>query len=236
MSPDKLKFLHVALKSSQITFEPTSYFKTCVYLKLASKNMKKSLFTMIFILLTIVSFGQKKVKRTPVKIIPQMTIYDINGKTTTLKALSNNKVTFIDFWFVPCSPCFEEMGMLHNLYKKYKSDPNVSFLTITFTDSSAVRPLIENRNTKDNKTYDYFKSLSKLDTFKLPVYFASGKTSKGFFIEAQQDLSNKFGFSGYPTIFIFDEKGKVIYNKTGFTKEGEKQQQKNIEALINAKI
>ena len=214
--------------------------------------MKTLLFT-TFTFLTITSVGQTVLKK-PVKVIPQLSIYNINGDTTNLKAISNDKVTFIDFWFIPCGPCFAEMNMLHKLYAKYKDNPNVAFLTITFTDSAFVRPLIENRNTSTNDTYDYFKTLALLDTFKLPVYFLKGAASKmtsfkkakvGFSGHGEpktkktdytQYPDNIFGFSGYPTIFIFDKKGNVIYNKTSFTKEGEKQQQKNIEALINAKL
>ncbi|MDE3213464.1 MAG: redoxin domain-containing protein [Bacteroidota bacterium] len=218
----------------------------------ASNIMKPLLFT-TFTFLTISSFGQK-VLRKPVKVIPQISIYNINGDTTNLKKVSDNKVTFIDFWFIPCGPCFVEMNMLHKLYAKYKDNPNVAFLTITLTDSAFVRPLIENRNTTTNDTYDYFKTLALLDTFKLPVYFlkdvASTMTSfkkekigfsghgesKTKQINYSQYPDNIFGFSGYPTIFIFDKEGNRIYSKTGFTKNGEKKQQKNIEVLINAKL
>src|SRR6187401_1495064 len=117
--------------------------------------MRTLLFT-IFSLLTMASLGQKIPKKL-VKVIPQLSVYDINGETTDLKIISNNKVTFIDFWFIPCGPCFVEMNMLHRLYDKYKDDANVAFLTITFTDSAFARPLIENRNTDANETYDYFK-------------------------------------------------------------------------------
>jgi len=213
----------------------------------------KPLLFITFAFLTTASFGQKVLNR-PVKAIPQLTIYDINGDTTNLKTISNNKVTFIDFWFIPCGPCFVEMNMLHKLYAKYKDNPNIAFLTITLTDSAFVRPLIENRNTSTNDAYDYFKTLSLLDTFKLPVYFLKDATSKmasfkktktGFSGHSDpkakdsdytQYPDNIFGFSGYPTIFIFDKKGNVIYYKTSFTKDGEKQQQKNIEVLINAKL
>ena len=144
--------------------------------------------------------------------------------------------------------------MLHKLYAKYKDNPNVAFLTITLTDSAFVRPLIENRNTDSNETYDYFKKLAGLDTFKLPVFFLKGidtkmrsfkKSKIGFSghnepktrdTDYTQYPDNIFGFSGYPTIFIFDKKGNMIYNKTGFRKEGERQQQQNIESLIYSKL
>ena len=213
----------------------------------------KTLLIISFSLLTFTVYGQK-LKRKTIKEIPQLSIYDIKGNTTNLKTISSGKVTFIDFWFIPCGPCFEEMNMLHKLYAKYKDNPNVSFLTITITDSSFVRPLIENKNTSTNDTYEYFKTLAELDTFRLPVYFIKGiarkmisfKKEKASFsghsdaITKDTDYSfypdNIFGFSGYPTIFIFDKKGDLIYNKTSFTKEGEKKQQKAIETIINAKF
>ena len=206
-----------------------------------------------FTILAISSFGQKVVRK-PVKVIPQFSVYNIHGDTTNLKAISSNKVTFIDFWFIPCGPCFVEMNMLHKLYAKYKDNPNVAFLTITITDSAFVRPLTENRNTDSNETYDYFKRLAELNSFELPVYFFKGHDSKMISFKktkvgyrGHSEPGNKatddtvypdhiFGFSGYPTIFIFDKKGNVIYNKTGFRKDGEKQQQKNIEALINKEL
>ncbi len=98
----------------------------------------KTLLFITFTLLTITTFGQKTARR-PVKVIPQLFIYGINGDTTNLKSISKEKVTFIDFWFIPCGPCFAEMNMLHKLYAKYKDNPNVSFLTITLTDSAFVR-------------------------------------------------------------------------------------------------
>jgi len=213
----------------------------------------RTLLFIAFSLLTMGSLGQKILKK-PVKVIPQLSVYDINGDTTNLKIISNNKVTFIDFWFIPCGPCFVEMNMLHRLYGKYKDDPNVAFLTITLTDSAFARPLIENRNTGSNETYDYFKKLAGLDKFTLPVFFLNGidtkmrsfkKSKTGFSgqheprtqeIDYTKFPDNKFGFSGYPTILIFDRKGNLIYNKTGFTKEGERQQQQKIEALINSNL
>jgi thiol-disulfide isomerase/thioredoxin len=198
-------------------------------------------------------FGQK-ITRNSIKKIPELSIHDIKGDTLNLRHSSANKVTFINFWFIPCGPCFAEMNMLHKLYAKYKDNPKVLFLTISVTDSSSVRPLIENRNTPTNETYEYFRTLAKLDTFRLPVYFVKGVGSKvTSFKKAKIGFSgdigsrkkdedymlhpaNVFGFSSYPTTFIFDKNGNVIYKKTGFTKEEEKHQKKAIETIISANL
>jgi hypothetical protein len=140
------------------------------------------------------------------------------------------------------------MNMLHKLYYKFKDNPNFRFLTITLTDSAFVRPLIENRNTDSNETYDYFKSLASIDTFKLPVYFIKNviekqksfrKDKSAYYGRAEprsRDTKfypdNLFGFSGYPTIFIFDKSGNTIYSNTGFIKKNEDLQKKSIEDII----
>ena len=213
----------------------------------------KSLLTLVYTLLVLILVGQKT-SRTSVKIIPQLSIYDIKGDTTSLEAISVGKVTFIDFWFIPCGPCFEEMNMLHKLYSKYLGNPNVSFLTITITDSSFVRPLIENRNTSSNETYNYFKKLSQLDTFKLPVYFIKGVNYKVISLRNENDKfngqldpsiikadmtvypNNVFGFEGYPTIFMFDKNGNTLYSNTGFMKKGEGRQMKRIQDIIEKNL
>lgn len=208
----------------------------------------RTLLLINFTILTIACFGQK-VPLKPARAIPQIYVYNIHGDTTNLKAVSNNKVTFIDFWFIPCGPCFVEMNMLHKIYARYKYNPNVAFLTVTLTDSAFVRPLIENRNTNSNETYNYFKKLADLDTFKLPVYFIKDVSSVqkslkkdkiGYTGRGERPLKERsnypnmiFGFTAYPTIMIFNKYGQLMYNKTGFTKASEKSQQKAIEEVID---
>ncbi|MBY0481094.1 MAG: TlpA family protein disulfide reductase [Chitinophagaceae bacterium] len=181
------------------------------------------------------TLGQKN-EAEPVKKIPDFSLYHLKNGTTNLLSLAKGKITFIDFWFVPCGPCFVEMNMLHELYAKYKNNPAIAFLTITFTDSSIVRPLIENRNELENDTYSYFKKMSNLDTFKLPVYFAFSKRKAESYNESRDYLNGTFNFYMYPTILIFDKNGLLIYHKTGFWKSDRKRQQLEIENLIKRKM
>ncbi len=208
----------------------------------------RTILTIIIFLFFVSSFGQKKLIE-PIKQIPSVSLYNLSGDTCNLLTLSKDKITFIDFWFIPCGPCFSEMNLLHKLYSKYKDNPNICFITITLTDSSFVRPLIENKNIDSNETYSYFKTLSKLDTFKLPVYFMKNVVSKqksfvkskiGFHGKGDWTLkdnslfpNNIFKFSGYPTILIFNKNGQRIYNKTGFTDSEENIQYSTIENIID---
>jgi len=185
-----------------------------------------------------------------VKKLPSISVYNIKGESFGLSTLGSGKVTVIDCWFLPCAPCFAEMPMLHDLYSKYKDNPNFQFLTLTRTDTSLVRPLIENQKT-GNEIYQYFKTHSGLETFSLPVFFIPGcneklhnfnQSSVGF-AGSNTPPENRnncpdviFGFTGFPTLMIFDKKGKLVYNVSGFSEKIEKQQLEEIEKIITSKL
>jgi thiol-disulfide isomerase/thioredoxin len=54
---------------------------------------------------------------------------DINGKIWE-KANLSNKVVIINYWFIGCMPCREEMPELNKLVNLYKSNPAVVFLGV----------------------------------------------------------------------------------------------------------
>lgn len=139
--------------------------------------LMKPVLLLSLIFINFYAFGRRQVSKI-VKKIPSISIYNLKGDTTNLQSFTKDKITFINFWFVPCGPCFAEMKLLHRLYSKYQNSSEITFLTITLTDSAFARPLIENRNTGTNETYSYFRQISALDTFKLPVFFIKGAIDK----------------------------------------------------------
>lgn len=165
------------------------------------------------------------VKKPEIKSVPDADVYDLNGVHTSLKQLAKNKVLFIDNWFIPCPQCFIEMKMLHELYAKYADSKDFCFITISRTDSSIVRKFIA----KDSSMAKYFSSyqfFSKLDDFRLPVYFMPNCNAKvvipgKMLHDIQPDNPAKcpddvLTFPAYPTIMIFDKKGNLIFKKTGY--------------------
>jgi thiol-disulfide isomerase/thioredoxin len=164
-------------------------------------------------------------KNLPVTSVPDIMVYDLNGKQVNLKELAKNKVLFIDNWFIPCPQCFIEMNILHKLYAKYAGNKDFCLITISRTDSAIVKKFIakDSSMAKYVNTYQFF---SRLDYFKLPVYFIPGCNAKvqmaGKSLHALQPddpgkcADNVFSFSGYPAVFIFDKQGKLIFNKVGY--------------------
>lgn len=178
-----------------------------------------SLLTFLILLYGVVTAQTKKIKS-----IPDIGVYDISGKHTTLKQLGQNKVLFIDCWFVPCPPCFREMGMLHKLYAKYKDNKNFCFITLCQTDSGIVKRFIAQDKSMTN-FINLYKHYSKREDFKLPVYFIPGCNEKIYTgkILAKYTPDDKtkcpdrqFVFRGYPTVIIFNKQGKLIFKKTGY--------------------
>ncbi|MBS1503053.1 MAG: redoxin family protein [Bacteroidetes bacterium] len=187
--------------------------------------MRKNLITLgILAIAGFLSGNTYSAKARHSGLMPEMPLYDIHGKHTTLKTLSKGKVTFIDNWFIPCPPCFREMGMLHKLYFKYKSNPVVNFMTICRTDTSIVKRFL-NKDKSLATFVDWYESNSGRKDFKLPIYFIPGCNEKiytgvGLTKYAPDDKTQcpdvKFKFHGYPTIVIYDKTGKLIYKRTGF--------------------
>ncbi|SFN30317.1 Peroxiredoxin [Chitinophaga sp. YR627] len=90
------------------------------------------------------------------KPAPGFTLLDINGKKWSLKNLKG-KVVVLNFWFVTCPPCIQEMPELNGLTKDYQSK-DVVFLAMTYNDKEKVTDFLEAH------TFDYNLLVDSHDT------------------------------------------------------------------------
>ena len=204
------------------------------------KNLSYILFISMLFWASVCGAQNKKVKKHQLQYLPDIDVYDINGKHTTLRELGKNKVLFIDSWFIPCPPCFREMNVLHQLYAKYKTNKNFNFITICRTDSAIARKFFA-QDKSMARYIDMYHGFSHLKDFKLPVYFIPGCNEKIYvdkvLTKYTPDDKTKcpdaqFGFHGYHTIVIFDKKGKLLFKKTGYDNEVEEAENEKIEQMI----
>jgi thiol-disulfide isomerase/thioredoxin len=204
------------------------------------------IFLLAFLIGNSVFAGDKTPKKKSITQLPDIEVYDIHGKYTSLGILGKNKVTIIDNWFIPCPPCFREMGMLHQLYFKYRSNKNVDFITICRTDTGIVKKFLA-RNKSMATFVEWYTSGSKRSDFKLPIYFLPGcnekiYTGKQLASYAPDDRTKcsdvQFGFKGYPTLMVFDKKGRLIFKKTGYSlrEEDETRNTSHLKAIIESAI
>lgn len=97
-----------------------------------------------------------------------------------------NKVAVITIGATWCSDCQKEFAILNKLYKKYKNNPDIVFLTTISVDGK--------KQTKES-AQEYF-SKSNLE---LPYYFADSK-----------ELKRKYKINFIPTTFIINKKGESV--------------------------
>lgn len=93
-----------------------------------------------------------------------------------------NRITLINFWFAECKPCREEFDSLKMIFEKYRSIENFQMLSFTF---------------------DNLADASKT---------AASDSLNFTIIPVSKVLCNKLNFGkGYPTNFIVDAYGNIIY-------------------------
>ncbi|MCK4920281.1 MAG: TlpA family protein disulfide reductase [Bacteroidales bacterium] len=95
------------------------------------------------------------------------------------------KVIFINFWYKGCSPCMAEMKGLNHLYEKYNSE-NTVFIMITYENPNTIREVSKEYGLK-------YKMVS------VPI----------------EEISSWDVIFGYPSSFILDREGKIVYGRSG---------------------
>jgi thiol-disulfide isomerase/thioredoxin len=92
------------------------------------------------------------------------------------------KIVLLEFWIRNCGPCIESVPKLNLLFEKYR-DKGLEVLAINAMDTKA--------------TVDYFVRKYKP---AYPIAYMGERVSK------------LYGVSGFPTAFILNKEGKVIYS------------------------
>jgi len=109
---------------------------------------------------------------------------DINGNKYDLKTLSD-KIYVINFWFINCPPCKQEIPELNKVVEKYKDNKDVVFIAVAL----------------DNK-YD-LKQFLKTTAFNYNI------------VENGRYYSDKYEIDGYPTHVIVGKDGLIKFSTIG---------------------
>lgn len=70
------------------------------------------------------------------KELPSQILFTIDNKEVWLKDFAG-KPTLLNFWFITCKPCIDEMPVLNKIMKKYSD--KVNFISITFENKENVK-------------------------------------------------------------------------------------------------
>ncbi len=112
------------------------------------------------------------------------------GKLSLAQVSQGKKATLINFWFVGCPPCREEFPELQKLYVKFKD---------------AGFGLVGINNGDDDPEINGFLKEKKIS---FPI------------VKATEETITKFGIQAFPTNYLLDSSGKVVYRSVGFDEAG----------------
>lgn len=98
----------------------------------------------------------------------------------------NNKIVLLDFWHIQCGVCYTKFPQVQALYEKYKNDSSVMVLAVN-------KP---NEEDKANQAFEIIKEKG----YSFPVV-----------ITKEENLAEKFGVKYYPTVFVINSNGQVVY-------------------------
>lgn len=114
------------------------------------------------------------------KLAEDFTVALVRGRTFRLSEQRGSAV-LINFWATWCPPCREEMPAMERLYRQHKDHGFVMVAVSIDTDSSLVKPFVEQHR------------------FTFPVA-----------LDPKLDLANAYGVRALPSSFVVDRKGSLV--------------------------
>ena len=138
--------------------------------------------------------------------LPNVTIKDLNGKNVNIAKLSNDGKPFvITFWATWCGPCIKEHNALDDVYSDWRDETGVKIYSVSIDDSRStakVKPFVEGKGWE----FDVL-----LDTNK--------------------ELARAMNVNNPPFTFLFDGKGKMVYQHSGYIDGSENELYKEIKKI-----
>jgi peroxiredoxin len=126
------------------------------------------------------------------QVIEPFETTDING----VKILPEDwagKTVVLNFWFINCAPCREEMPELNDLVSKYADNPNVIFIGIAPDKQDDIQEFIKSN--------------------PFAYHLVAGGRS----------YINQFGVRAFPNNVVIDKDGKIVYHHSGYWSRGVEQ-------------
>lgn len=96
------------------------------------------------------------------------------------------RIVVLNFWFTRCGQCIHEFPILDEFARKYADNSSVQVYAVN-------KPMEEDR---DNSAFDLLKKKG----FQFPAVTPN-----------DEDLPEKFGVKFYPTTFVIDQNGLVVF-------------------------
>ena len=122
------------------------------------------------------------------KPLPDFVFKDILGNTYTPEDIKG-KVVVINFWFMGCAPCVEEMPELNKLVKEYENNNDVLFLALTLDEKGSM----------------------------LNKFLETNVFNYNIIPDSQDYIMNKLQVNSFPTHIVLDKNSNVVFTFSGYT-------------------
>jgi thiol-disulfide isomerase/thioredoxin len=119
------------------------------------------------------------------KAIASFKEWDMKGNKYSLKELAG-KVVVMNFWFINCPPCRQEIPELNEIVNAYKDTKDVVFLAVALDDKRDLEEFLA--------TTPYLYNI----------------------VHNGKSLAEKYRINSYPTHVVLDKEGKVIFHTSGY--------------------
>ena len=129
--------------------------------------MKYYLLLALLALLNIkpgIAVGQEKLLNKPA---PAFTLADVNGKIYSLSELKG-KIVVLNFWFIACKPCVNEMARLNEIKARYDAS-KVVFLALSFDKKEAIQDFVKTHEFNYTLFPDAAKVADKYNVYAYPA-------------------------------------------------------------------
>ncbi len=107
-----------------------------------------------------------KIYQAKGKKLPDATLISVDSKEVSISSFEG-KPTVINFWFIGCAPCVQEMPLLNRFNEAYGD--RVNFVSVTFDDQEAVEKFFQKREFNFLNLVDATDFISDLGVTNYPT-------------------------------------------------------------------
>ena len=119
---------------------------------------------------------------------PPFTLTDIDGKTFSLEDF-RGKIVILDFFFIRCPPCQEEVSHLTEVFRRYRGKVMIISISVDLN----------------------FDTTQRLQQFRREHQI------EWIIARDTADVAGAYGVTAVPTLLVIDQDGRIRYRHIGLT-------------------
>ena len=193
-------------KNSEIIFEKSKIFLRALSHPPISLpiDMKKVLFTLLFLLASIATFAQQSPAKSQ---LPAVMLRNLEGKSVKTDTLSNaGRPLIISFFATWCKPCNRELSAISEVYEDWQRETGVRVIAVSID---------EGQNTE-----------------KVRPFVASKGWDFDILLDPNSNFRRAMGVNLIPHVLVLDGQGKVVLSRSGYTEGGEEHLIEKVRELV----